>query len=78
MMAKREGFELPIEKYFERLCHLDKEPAKPTARCHYCNKLIKPDEKICPHCENILVEAVNFHLSVIDAHAPEIQRLYKS
>ena len=70
-------FEPPIEKYFEHLFHLDKEPTKPTARCRFCEGLIKPDEKICPHCENILAYGANFHFGVIDPQSPEIQRLWK-
>lgn len=37
----------------------------------------KPNEKICPHCENILAYGANFHFGVIDPQSPEIQRLWK-
>jgi len=70
-------FEPPIEKFFSHLFHMDEDPAKSRACCRYCNKPIKPDEKICPHCENVLAWGINFSLPVIDARAPEIRRLYK-
>lgn len=82
-----EDLEPPLEKSIEHFLHLDRPSPQYDIRCRFCNKPIKDEEKICPHCGNWLVSPDSMTQSgsppgwavnqLVDRDAPEIQRLVK-
>jgi predicted amidophosphoribosyltransferase len=77
---KDPDFDPPIVKFFSRLFGTSAASRKRHARCRFCKEPVVVDEKVCPHCLGWLVGRTPFGKNsgpIVDAHAPEIQRLLK-